>query len=179
MKYFLMFGHNKDEIETRFVFIMHWDKMYHNYGHANNVVLGIESQLKHVHHIWDNKLGFQNYPISYAATDILTIHKFKHKQHTTVIDTFNNIMRWLFNAKGSAESNLSGRIMLVVDRGYMLLSILRRGWGPERASWAQFSIGCVLLQLSLIKMTREEGRMQITSVRRMCPQKVSGQSASK
>ena len=73
-------------------------------------------------HIHDNEQGFNSHVVSYAATNLPIVLKIKHKQHTTVMDAFDAILRALFQVKGSAKSNLSSRATLVVDRGYLLLS---------------------------------------------------------
>ena len=80
----------------------------------------MEPRLKRVRHVWDNKLGINCHIVSYAAAGIPIVLKFEHEQHVTAMDTFNDIMRDLFGAKGSAKTNFSGRATLGVDRGYFL-----------------------------------------------------------
>ena len=127
VEYFLNFKRHPDDedIEWRWAFTMDDDKLRKAYGNARDEPLGEESHLKRVRHVKRNRRGFNNHVVSYAATDIPIICKFEHVQHTTEMDTFNDIMKALFNVKGSSKPNLAGRASLAIDRGYFRQGILK------------------------------------------------------
>ena len=126
-EYFMNFKRHPDDedIEWRWVFIMDDDKVRKEYGNARDVPFGEESHLKHVRHVKRNRHGFNNHVVSYTATDIPVLCKFERVQHTTELDTFNDIMKDLFNVKGSSKPNLAGRATLLIDREYFKQAILR------------------------------------------------------
>ena len=109
-----------DDVEFRYFFTLNDDKIHWNYSPARKVKAGMESRLKRVRHVRDNKLGINCHVVSYAATGFPVVLKFEHEQHFTVMDIFNDITRDLFGVKGSAKPNPSGRATLGVDHGYLL-----------------------------------------------------------
>ena len=125
VEYFTNFQRCSEDADWRFVFTIDDNKLHFRYGQARNVPLGEESRLKRVRHVRDNRLGFNNHVVSYAATNIPIICKFEHEQHTTEMDTFEDIMRTLFNVKGSGKPNLAGQATLVIDRGYFRQAVLK------------------------------------------------------
>ena len=84
----------------------------------------MESHLKCVCHTRDNRRGINNHVISYAATDFPIASRFEHEDHVTLTDLFEDVIRAIFNFKGSGKPNLSGVATLAIDCGYTRIAIL-------------------------------------------------------
>ena len=64
-----------------------------------------------------------------AASGIHLVSEFKYEQQVTLIDYFDDIMRALFNQKESQKHNFSGKSTLLIDRGYLRITVFQ--WGLE------------------------------------------------
>ena len=67
-------------------------------------------------HIWDNKSGYNNHVLCYDVLNILLTSIFEHEHHDDKIHVIDETMCDIFNVKGPAKSNLSGRATLAVDQ---------------------------------------------------------------
>ena len=59
--------------------------------------------------------GYNNHVLCHVVLDILVVSIFEHEHHEITYEVFDDIMRGLFNAKGSAKPNMSRWVTLVVD----------------------------------------------------------------
>lgn len=101
-------------------------------GHAKNVAIGHDSGLKCVRHIRNDKIGFTIRLVSYVASDIQIVSNFKHVRHANIQELFEDLMRFLFNLKGSVKPNLASTKTLAINRGYLqhfLLKCWLEIWG--------------------------------------------------
>ena len=101
------------------LFGMDDDKLHYTYGRARNVPFLRGSGLNRVCHVRDNKTGFVNHVVCYAASDLPLVSKFEHEDHANIHECFEDIMRELFHLNGRAKPNLSGHATFAVDRGYL------------------------------------------------------------
>ena len=88
-----------DGDEFRLVYNLDDDKGHYNRIPGRKVSFGMESRLRRIHHVRDNRLGFNNHSVLYAAPDISTILKIEHEHHVADFGIFEDIVRTLFNSK--------------------------------------------------------------------------------
>ena len=108
----------------RFLLTMDDDKNHYAYGAMRDVKVNHDSHLKRARHVRDNRKGFNNHVVAYAASDIPIISMFEHEDHDSLFDCVLDIMKSFFKKKNPDKLNLSGQATLAVDRGYMRLALL-------------------------------------------------------